>query len=159
VTARAHAVEPSAPDTLHIDIAAALAQAASAAPLGPMPHPETAMELHLLQSARECGAGLAQLPRRELVAVALREAERQQWWRDQAEAEVVRLQREVAQLRDQRHKLLALHFELVAWASHQIGCLSSSEAVLAKIREKGSGLMRHELDGRAADEMRGQDPA
>lgn len=165
MTARALPVEPSAPDTLHIDVAAALAQI-TPHPLGPMPHPEDAMELQLLQAARECAAGKAQLPRRELVDVALREAERQQWWRDLAEAEQERLRLELAKVKaghaedlahhhEQRRRLLSLHFELIAWAATQLNCEASSSTVLAKIRAKGCGLLRADVDAGTADRMRG----
>ncbi len=149
MTARAFAMEPSAPDTLTIDVAVALAQI-TPPPLGPMPHPEDAMELQLLQAAKDCAAGKEQLPRRELVAVALREAERQQWWRDTAEAEGVRLQRELDRLAadrareaaehlEERRRLLSLHFELITWAAKQLGCDPSSTTVLATIRARSAG--------------------
>ena len=55
-----------------------------------------AMELELLRQAERCATGDAQMPpRRELVAAALREVERERWWRDYAEAEVVQLRQEL----------------------------------------------------------------
>lgn len=161
MTARAIAVDSGGPSVLHIDVAGTLAQVA-VEPLGPMPHPEDAMELQLLQAAKDCAAGKEQLPRRELVAAALREVERQEWWRDLAESKVEELRAELETLKreraadlalhhEQRRKLLTLHFELVAFVAHHLDCLPSSGVVMAQVRALGSGYLRHEVDGAAAD--------
>ena len=71
---------------LYIDLAAVVERAAQQS-ARVTPHCEDAMELELVDEARQCAAGdLTQRPSRVLVAAALREAGRQQWWRDAAEA-------------------------------------------------------------------------
>lgn len=158
--------EPASPTILHIDVAECT-RAGLGPPATPMPHPERdAMELQLLAAAEDCAAGGSQVPRRELVAVALREAARQQWWRDQAEAEKEALRRQldltephaakVQELRTQQRQLLGLFFEIVAWAAHQLGCEPSGKAVLAAIRARGSGWLQHETQGDEADRLRAE---
>lgn len=160
--------EPGAPTILHVDAAEIVAEIGDTHAARPMPHPERdAMELQLLAAATDCAAGGQQLPRRELVAVAVREIERQQWWRDQAEAEAAALKRELAtlesahalqlqELRQQRRGLTQLLFEMIAWASHVLGCEPSGRDVIAAIRAKGSGYLRHEHDGSLIDRARAE---
>lgn len=168
MSAAAQPYVPEAPAQYHVDMVECLRNAEAAQAAQPMPHPETdPMELQLLQAAKDCAAGGAQLPRRELVAVALREAERQQWWRDHAEAEAVALKRELAtlesahagqvqELRQQRRDLMQLLFELIAWASHVLGCEPSGRAVIGAIRAKGSGLLSHDVEGALIDRVRAE---
>jgi hypothetical protein len=156
--------EPASPTILHVDVAECVRDLEPTSPATPMPHPERdAMELQLLTAAKDCAAGGAQLPRRELVAVALREAARQEWWRDQAEAEKEALRRQLdltqaqaVKLRTQQRQLLGLFFEIVAWAAHQLGCEPSGKAVLAAIRARGSGWLQHETQGDEADRLRAE---
>lgn len=126
-----------------IDVAAAAELAASIEddmPAGLVPY--SAMEHELLQQAEKCAAGeKAQSPRRELVAVALREAARQRAWRDHAERRAVVLQQQVTALesaarsaRTTRRGLVVLNAELLAFASAHFGCAMDSDVVLAKIR-------------------------
>lgn len=155
--------EPAAPTILHLDVGEISAAVGKAHVERPMPYPECdAMELQLLAAAKDCAAGGTQLPRRELVAVAVREIARQEWWRDQAEAEAAALKRELAtlesahalqlqELRQQRRGLTQLLFEMIAWASHVLGCAPSGRDVIAAIRAKGSGYLRHEDDGSLID--------
>jgi hypothetical protein len=159
--------EPAAPTILHVDVAECVRDLETPSRATPMPHPERdAMELQLLAAAKDCAAGGTQLPRRELVAVALREAERQQWWRDQAEAEKEALRQQLdltqahaaklQELRTQQRQLLGLFFEIVAWAAHQLGCEPSGKAVLKAIRAFGSGWLQHETQGDEADRLRAE---
>lgn len=145
------ATEPAAPAVLHIDLAD-VAAAAATAPAPSAPRPLDALELALLEEARRCVAAAPGTlpPRRELVAVALREAERHQWWRDQAEARAQELAHalsvEVAQaeeVRRQRHETLQVFFEVVAYVAPQLGCDANPRDVLARIRARGSGLLAH----------------
>lgn len=144
------APEPQAPAILHIDLAeaAAAARAETTQPR-PYPHPEDATELLLLEQATKCAAGdRTQDPRRELIAVALREVERQRYWRDEAEAREQQLlaayralEASNRALREQRSDALALVFELTAFAATTLGCEPAAREVLARIRAKGSGFL------------------
>lgn len=159
--------EPAAPTVLHIDVAECT-RAGTAVPAPPMPYPERdAMELQLLEAAKDCAANGAQLPRRELVAVALREAARHEWWRDQAEAEAAALKLELAalakahathveELRHQRKQAFSVLFEIIAWAAHQLGCEPSGKAVLAAIRSRGTGWLQHETRGDEVNRLRAE---
>ncbi|MBX3173246.1 MAG: hypothetical protein KF709_02485 [Gemmatimonadaceae bacterium] len=146
-----------APSVLHIDLAqlALEADRSARAVMPPMPHPEDAMERQLLDSAKDCAAGNVIPPRRELIAAALREAERQQWWRDVAEAEKAALLEKVEakerafatsdhELRTQRQRLIGVISELIGWASGVLGCAPEADEVLKRVRAQGSGLLRHE---------------
>lgn len=144
------APEPQAPAILHIDLAeAAEAARAETTQPRPYPHPEDATELLLLEQATKCAAGdRTQDPRRELIAVALREVERQRYWRDEAEAREQQLlaasrtlEESNRTLRGQRSDALALVFELTAFAATTLGCEPSAREVLARIRAKGSGFL------------------
>lgn len=111
-------------------------------------HPErpqpamTALDAALLAQAERSAKGdESQPPRRELIAAALREADREQWWRDVAEAEVVRLRAQLTQahaqvrdLKQQRDRLIAVVSELTEWAARRLGCLPSTTDVLARVR-------------------------
>ena len=161
--------EPEAPMLFHVDVAEIVRDAAPRVLATRMPHPEKdAMELQLLVAAQDCAAGGMQLPRRELVAVALREVASQEWWRVQAEAEAAALKRELAtlesahalqvqDLRQQRRGLMQLLFEIVAWASPVLGCEPSGRDVIAAIRAKGSGSLQHEHDGSVIDRAGAED--
>ncbi len=164
MSAGAQPYVPQAPAPLHIDVAETLMTIGEPRARAAMPHPETAMELQLLEAARDCAEGKGQLPRRELVAVALREAERQQWWRDQAEAEKEALRRELAvltrahdeyvqEMRQQRKHLMGLLFELITWASGQLKCRPSAEAVLAAIRGQVAPDRIHAAEAVLADRI------
>lgn len=132
--------EPAAPAILHIDLAALAATLPPAAVRAPAPKLD-AMELELLRMAERCAGGdLSMPPRRELIGAALREAERERWWRDEAEAEGVRLRAQVAELRLQRRDLLSLVDELLGWASGVLGCMPAGREVLQRIRAKESWL-------------------
>lgn len=150
-TAIAAAPDPAAPAVLHIDLAE-VAAVAAAAPMPSAPRPLDALELALLEEARRCvqAAPGTLPPRRELVAVALREAERHQWWRDQAEARAQEVAHALSvaveqaeDVRRQRHETLQVLFEVVAYAAQQLGCPSNPREVLARIRARGSGLLPH----------------
>ncbi len=168
MSAAAQPYVPESPAQCHIDVAALVAATSEAKSARPMPYPEQdAMELQLLAAARLCADGGVQLPRRELVAVALREAARQEWWRDQAEAEAAALRRELVaagqahalqlqELRTQRVSLLGLLFEMVAWAATQLRCAATGDAVITAIRAKGSGFLRHDVDGALMDRVRAE---
>lgn len=127
--------DSAAPAILHIDLADYAARATVTPAPAACPFPEDAMELTLLEAARACAAGDGnQQPRRELIAAALREAARQQWWRDQAEAENVRLGRRLHELREGRRQLLRVAFELAGYITSRTGCGAGVSAVLAYVR-------------------------
>lgn len=85
--------------TARLDVAAVVKSVAREI-FRPEPAPKLdAMELELLRQAERCANGESDMPpRRELVAAALREVERERWWRDYAEAEVAILRERVAEL-------------------------------------------------------------
>lgn len=125
--------DPQAPGILHIDVAALAKDVRPA--LLPKPPARSALDEQLLEEARKCAGGDKDMPpRRELVAAALREIERQQWWRDRAE------ETEQA-LRQTRHDQLGIQFELVADAARTYRCDPSTLVVLGAIRAKGSGFI------------------
>jgi hypothetical protein len=117
-------------------------------PMPPMPQ-VTAMHQALLAEARKCAEGRNEVqPRRELIATALKEAAREQWFRDHAElalqalrvehsrlkAENEKLQVQLADARTARHGALQSLFEIVAWASTQLNCAPLASTVLERIR-------------------------
>jgi Arc/MetJ family transcription regulator len=145
------------PSVLHIDVAEAVRQV-QVAPLPPVLKRDP-MDTVLLEEAARCaGYDLSVMPRRELVAVALREAVRERAWRDQAEQQAVELTQRGNDALDQleeaveacnalhaeRQQLLGILFELVAWCAPRLHCAPSSEDVLARIRALGSGFIQHQ---------------
>lgn len=135
------------PGTLvQLDVGAAAARVGMIPDEAPVPY--DAMEHQLLQQAVKCAAGdKQQQPRRELVAVALREVRREQALRDRAEAAELELQRQVKHLTDAaktarttRRGLVVLNAELLAFAAEHFGCTMDSATVLAKIRAARPGL-------------------
>lgn len=131
------------PGVVEIDVAAAAELAAAIEddmPPGLVPY--SPLEHELLQQAEKCAAGdKGQPPRRELVSVALREAERHRAWRDHAERRAVALQQQVTALesaaksaRTTRRGLIVINAELLAFAAAHFGCAMDSDVVLAKIR-------------------------
>jgi hypothetical protein len=150
----AAAHEPAVPARVTLDLAA-LARVVEREPF-PLypPHPLSAMELQLLESARACAADdPAMHPRRELVAAALREAAREQYWRDRAELEAAQVREQVRALRTARSELLGIVFELVAWAAVQLNCAPSAKDVLTRLRAMGTGLVPTDTSADHADRM------
>jgi hypothetical protein len=158
--------------TVAIDVAA-VARTATPAPLPAVNPflPTSALEYEALIAAREHLAGrcgLLGFRPTEFLEVALREADRQMWWRDRAEAEVLELQGQITRLqaghdkatatvqrlREERKGLLRVLFEIVAWAAVRLNCIGSADVVLERIRREGSGLLRHEDDTTLSDRIR-----
>lgn len=126
--------ESTAPAILHIDLAEALSRAAAHAPVK-KPTPLDAMEWQLLEAAKACAAGdEKQRPSRELIAVALREVEREQAFRDEAEAHAVQLERQVHNGRALRRDQFQLFYELVEFIARTHGIQPSGTAVMAFVR-------------------------
>jgi hypothetical protein len=138
---------PAAPPTEVIDLAAIVAESRRQ-PMPPMPV-VTAMHHALLAEARRCAEGRNETqPRRELIATALKEAQREQWFRDHAELALQdlrvehsklksandKLQEQLADARTARHGTLQILFEIVAWASVQLNCAPLAATVLERIR-------------------------
>jgi hypothetical protein len=121
--------EPAAPGILHIDLGAIAAAvgAATDEPVVPM----SPMEAELLEAARKCAAGDAlQPPRRELVAVALREVRREQALRDRAGATEMQLRHQLRAARETGDGLLDLYYELVRWIAAAHGIEATAAAVM-----------------------------
>lgn len=152
----ATAPTPKAAPSATIDIAA-IARQVSPEPLPARAPALTPLELQLLDAAEQCARGDAAMPpRRELVGAALREAERERWWRDVAEAEsearrhtILRLERELSDVRAARRDLLNLLFEIVGWAAGVLGCKPAAREVFPRIRARGSFLQQVEMQAAA----------
>lgn len=158
------------PAAVYLDLATAAHEAMGhhdRPPLGEDPPPPyTAMEHALLEEARKCAAapiGDASLPpRREHIAVALREVRREQCLRDAAEAreltliaEIRRATATVSALRETRQGLFAIQHELIAALAERIGCEPSAKAVLARIRAERPTLAQAMTDLQRAEVARG----
>lgn len=131
--------EPAAPAILRFDLAAIVEAVGEAADEAPVPF--TALEAQLLDAAHRCAAGdAAQPPRRELVAVALRQVRREEAVRDRQYARGAEQQRAIAQLRETQRGLLAINAELVAALAEQFGCTPSASDVLTHVRASRSTL-------------------
>lgn len=142
---RAPVVESADPAVLHIDVAKAVAMAEAIAtdPHGVVVVPATkampldAMEWQLLEAAKACAANDAkQPPRRELVAVALREVQREQAFRDDAESRCRLLEQQGRENRELRHDQFVLFYELVRFIARTHGVEPSATAVLAYVRDR-----------------------
>lgn len=132
-------------DGVRVDVGAATARVGEIPDEPPAPY--DAMEHQLLQEAVTCAAGGKQPPRRELVAVALREVRREQVLRDRAEAAELALQQQVRALesaataaRETRRGLVMFNAELLAFAAEQLGCALDSDVVRARLRARRPGL-------------------
>lgn len=142
---------------VRIDVAAAAAVAQDGAraidfawPDPPTPY--TALEHALLEEARKSAAGTAgedAPPRRELIRVVFRELQREQALRDAAEAreltltrELARLRETVEHLRETRHGLFEIQYELIAALAERYQCEPSAKAVLARVRAARPGLLQ-----------------
>lgn len=148
---RAPVVESGDPAVLHIDVAkaVALAEAIAAAPDGVVVVPATkvapldAMEWQLLEAAKACAANdPKQPPRRELVAVALREVQREQAFRDDAESRCRLLEQQGRENRQLRHDQFVLFYELVRFIARTHGTEPSATAVLAYVRDRARDQVR-----------------
>lgn len=169
---RAAVPEPEAPTILHIavdpqDLADVIADRAApgvlidvaAAARAAGQHaddpvvPSSPLEVELLEAARSCAAGdTRQPPRRELVAVGLREVRREQVRVDQLLDRLIASQAREAELRETQRGLLAIQGELVRWLGHALGIRDASvRVVLERVRT----LLRGEL----ADGERSSDTA
>lgn len=132
-------LEPAAPAILHIDLGAVVDAMGETPDDAPVPF--TALEAQLLEAARLCAAGdVAQPPRRELVAVALRQVRREEAVRDRQYDQGAAQLRLIAQLRETQRGLLAINSELLAALSEQFHCEPSASAVLAHVRATRSTL-------------------
>jgi hypothetical protein len=130
------AIDPAAPGILHIDLAAIAAEVGSEPdePVVPM----SAMETELLEAARKSAAGDAtQPPRRELIAVALREVRREEALRDRAGATEMQLRRQLRAAREAGDDLLAMYYELVRWIAAEHGIEANASAVMEFVRPLG----------------------
>lgn len=128
---------------VHIDVAAAVDEAARVTPPSASRPPAlTEVEHLMLAQARRCAAGEPAVPpRRELVAVALKEAAREQWWRDHAEAEaearrvrIAELERQLQVLQSQRDRLVLVTADLVQFAARALDCLPVTAVVMERVR-------------------------
>ncbi len=126
--------EPAAPAILHIDLAEVVTRAPSAP--GRKPTPLDAMEWQLLEAAKACAAGdERQRPSRELIAVALREVEREQAFRDDAETDALLLRKQLNDGRQLRHDTFQLFYELVRFIAAEHGLKPTGTAVMQYVRE------------------------
>jgi hypothetical protein len=120
VTAAARVEAPVRPGMVHIDVAEVLERATR--------HARPAMDEQLLEQARRCAAGAEnQPPRRELVAVVLREVAREQRIRGEAEASLL-------VSNETRRDLLLIVSELVGFVATQLHIDPDPRMVLQRIR-------------------------
>jgi hypothetical protein len=130
VTASARA---EAPPMVRIDLASVLDAVRST--------DRPALDDELLEQARRSAIGAAnQPPRRELIAVALREVAREQRLRGEVEATNT-------VLRETRRTLLMIQVELVGHLATALGCDPDPKQVLARLRAGAPSLERAMLVG------------